>query len=169
MIERRMRSHFRRCRGEPAFMFGAGVGVERVLAGQVLRMNEGLGAGDPRSKLRRRFVRFALAIIGVAGRGEIGLRKFGPIRPLTPRDTRAEPNAIAAWRRAEDARRALKTGERIVFGALFEPSDGADRGGEERDLARKNVAEQAGNAQRHIDPRPAQHGQRQNLEAVDSR
>ena len=70
-------------------MLGEGVGVERVLSGQILRMNEGLGAGDPRAKRRRRFARFALAVIGVAGRGEISLRQLGPLRPLAPRDARA--------------------------------------------------------------------------------
>ena len=66
MIERRIRSRFRRGGGETAFMLGEGVGVERILSWQVLRMNEGLGARDPRSKLRRRFSRFALAVIGMA-------------------------------------------------------------------------------------------------------
>ena len=46
MIERRIRARFRRGGGEAAFMLGEGVGVERVLARQVLRMDEGLGAGD---------------------------------------------------------------------------------------------------------------------------
>ena len=105
MIERRIRSRFRRGGGEAAFMLGEGVGVERVLARQVLRMNESLGAGDPRSKLRRRFARFALAVIGVAGRGEISLRQLGPLRPLASRDARAEPDAVSAWRRAEYSRR----------------------------------------------------------------
>ena len=170
MIERGIGPRFRRRGGEAALMLGEGVGVERVLAGQVLRMNEGLGAGDPRSKLRRCFARVALAIIGVAGRGKISLRQFGALRPLASRDARAEPDAIGAGRRAKYSRRlAFKTGQRIVFGALLERGDGANGGGEQRDLARKDVAEQAGNAQRHVDPRPAQHGQRQHLKAVDAR
>src|ERR1700722_1094455 len=154
MIERRTRSRFRRCRGEPAFMFGECVGVERVLARQVLRMNESLGAGDPRSKLGRRFARLAFALIGMTGCGEISLRQFGPFRPLASRDARAEPDAVSAGRGAEDSRRALKTGERIVLGALVKRRDGANGGREERNLAWKDVAEQAGNPQRHIDPRP---------------
>ena len=171
MIERRIGSRFRRSGGESALMLGDGVGVERVLARQVLHVHKCLGAGDPRSKLGRRFARFALAIIGVAGRGKISLRQLGPIRPLAPGDARAEPDAVSAGRRAKYSRGtlALKTGERIVLGALLERGDGADGGGEERDLARKDVAEQARNAQGHIDPRPAQHGQRQHLEAVDPR
>ena len=81
-----------------------------------------------------------------------------------------EPDAVGARRRAEHAReaRAFEPGERIVVGALLERGDSANGGGEERDLARKDVAEEAGNAQGHIDPRPAQHRQRQNLEAADA-
>src|SRR5580704_7668783 len=170
MIERRVRSRFRRRGGEAALMLGESVGVERILSGQVLHMNEGLGAGDPRSKLGRRFARFALAIIGMAGRGKISLRELGPIRPLAAGDTCAEPDTIAAWRRAKYSRGtlALKTGKRIVIAALLKRGDCANDGGEQSDLAWKNVSEQAGNAQRHVDPRPTQHGQRQHLKAVDA-
>ena len=168
MIERRIGPCFRRRGGEAALMLGESVGVERILSGQVLHMNEGLGAGDPRSKLGCRFARFALAIISMAGRGKICLRQLGPIRPVASRNARSEPHAVAAWRRAEYSCCTLKTGERIVLGALFERGDGADGRGKERDLAWKDVAEQAGNAQRHIDPRPAQHRQRQHLKAVDA-
>ncbi len=170
MIERRICSRFRRRSGEPTFMFGEGVGIKRVLPRQVLRVNESLGAGDPRSKLGRRFARFALAVIGMAGRGEISLRQLGSIRPLAAGDARTEPHAISAGRRAEYSRQtlALKTGERIVLGALVQRRDGANGGRKERDLAWKNVTEQARNTQRHIDPRPAQHGQRQHLEAADA-
>src|SRR5580704_13802699 len=168
MIERRIGPRFRRRGGEAALMLGEGVGVERVLAGQVLRMNESLGAGDPRSKLGRGFARVALAVIGVAGRGKISLRKLGPSRPLAPADTRAEPDTISAGRCAKYARRVFKTGQRIVIAALLKRGDCANDGGKQGDLAWKNVSEQAGNAQRHVDPRPAQHGERQNLKAVDA-
>ena len=55
MIERRICPQARRRRGEAAFMLGEGVGVERVLPRQVLRVNEGLGAGDTGAERRRRF------------------------------------------------------------------------------------------------------------------
>ena len=131
MIERRVRSRFRRRRGEPPFMLGESVGVERVLAGQVLRMNESLGASDLGPKLSRRFSGFALAVIGVAGRGKISLRQLRPFRPLASGDTRAEPDAVIARRRPEYARqtRALKTGERIVIRAFFKRGDVANCGG----------------------------------------
>src|SRR6185437_13922725 len=106
----------------------------------------------------------------VTGRGEIGLRELRSLRPLAPGDARAETHAIGAGGRAEYARdaRAPKTGERIVAGAFFKRGDGADRGREQRDLAWEHVAEQAGNAQRHVDPRPPQHRERQDLEAADA-
>src|ERR1700722_14734844 len=170
VIERRVRSRFYRRGGEPPFMLGESVGVERVLAGQVLRVNEGLGASDLGLELSRRFARLALAIVGVAGRGEISLRQLRPLSPFASRNARAEPDAIAARRRAKYSRQALarKTGKRIVLGALLERGDGANRGREERDLTRKDVAKQTGNAQRHVDPRAAQHGERQHLEAADA-
>src|SRR6185437_1954780 len=137
---------------------------------QVLRMDKGLGAGDAHPELRPRLSRAALAFIGVTGRGEIGLRELRSLRPLAPGDARAETHAIGAGGRAEYARnaRALKTGERIVAGAFFKNGHGADRGREQRDLAWEHVAEQAGNAQGHVDPRAAQHRDRQDLEAADA-
>ena len=170
MIKRRTRSDLGRGRSESAFMLGECVGVERVLPGQVLRVNESLGAGDPGSKLGCRFPRLALAVVCVAGRGEISLRQLGALGPLASRDARAQAHAVAAGRRAEYPRDAcaLEASERIVLDALFQRGDGANGGGEQCDLARKNVAEQAGDAQRHIDPRPAEHRQRQDFEAADA-
>src|SRR6185437_5332080 len=170
MVKRRSGSRFRRGGGEPALMLGEGVGVERILPRQVLRMDKGLGAGDAHPELRPRLSRAALAVISVTGRGEIGLRELRSLRPLAPGDARAETHAIGAGGRAEYARdaRAPKTGERIVAGAFFKRGDGADRGREQRDLAWEHVAEQAGNAQRHVDPRPPQHRERQNFEAADA-
>ncbi len=170
MIERRICPQLRRRRGEAAFMLGEGVGVERVLPRQVLRVNEGLGAGDTGAERRRRFQRIALAVVSVAGRGKISLRQIRALGPVASRDTRSQANPVCARRRAEHPHEAhaFEPGERIVVGALLERGDGANGGGEERDLAREDVAEQAGNAQGHIDPRPAQHRQRQNFEAADA-
>ena len=149
-------------------MLGEGVGIERVLSGQILHMNEGLGAGDPRPEVSRRFARVAFAVISVAGCRQIGLPQFGPLLPVASRNAGAESDAISAGRRAEYARRALKTGQRVVVAAFLQRGDGANGRREQRDLARKHVAEQAGNAQGHIDPRPAQHRQRQDIEAADA-
>ena len=99
-----MRSRFRRGGGETAFMLGEGVSVERVLPRQVLGMNKGLSAGDPRSELSRRFPCFAIAIIGVAGHGKISLGQLRPLPPVAPGDARAEPDAVSAGRRAEYSR-----------------------------------------------------------------
>src|SRR6185437_16933412 len=62
MVKRRSGSRFRRGGGETALMLGEGVGVERILPRQVLRMDKSLGAGDPFPKVRRRFAR-TLAVI----------------------------------------------------------------------------------------------------------
>ena len=170
MIERRICPGGRRRGGEPAFMLGEGVGVERVLARQVLRMHEGLRGGDAGAERRARLPRFALALVSMAGRGEIGLRQLRPFRPLTLGDAPSEPDPIGARRRAEHPREACASepGERIVADALLKRGDGANGGVEQRDLARKDVAEEAGNAQCRVDPRPAQHRQRQHLEAADA-
>ena len=69
MIERRIRPRLGRRGGEAAFMLGEGVRVERILTRQVLRVDKGLGAGDAGAEGGRRLTPFALAIIGVAGRG----------------------------------------------------------------------------------------------------
>src|SRR5436309_10107979 len=133
MIERRICSHFRRRCGEAAFMLGESVRFEGVLTRQVLRMHKSLGAGDPGPKLGRRFARLALAIIRMAARGKICLRQLGPLRPLAPCNARAEPNAIAALRRAKYSRWTPKTSERIVLCALLQRGDCADRRSKERD------------------------------------
>ena len=170
MIERRLGADMRGRGGETALVFGEGVGVERVLSRQVLHVDEGVGAGDAGAERGRRLAAVALAVIGVARRGEIGLGQIGPLGPLALGNAPPEPDAIGARRRAEDARQrgALEAGQRIVVGAFLERGDGPDRGGEKRDLARKDVAEEAGDAQGHVDARPAEHGERQDLEAADA-
>src|ERR1700722_6721044 len=128
MIKRRICAHFRCSRGEAAFVLGKSVGVERVLAWQVLHMNESLGAGDLCLKLSRRFPGFTIAIIGMARRGEISLRQLGSLGPFASRNARAQADAVAPRRRAEYSRqtRALEIGERNVLRALFTRGDGAN-------------------------------------------
>jgi hypothetical protein len=70
-------------------MLGKGVGVKRILPGQVLGMNKGLGARDSRSKLSGSFAHFTLAVVGVAGCGKISLRQVGALRPVATRNARA--------------------------------------------------------------------------------
>src|SRR6516164_2481260 len=124
MIERGSRAGLGSRGGETPFVLSERVGVERVLPRQVLRVNKGLGAGDPRSELRRSLPRFALALIGVARGGEVSLRQLRPFRPRASGDARAEPDAVSAGRCAEYPRQAcaVKPRERIVVPALFERS-----------------------------------------------
>ena len=84
MVERRLGSDAFRRRGEAALVLGEGVGVERVLPGQVLCMHEGIRARDAGAKGCRGLASLALAVIGVAGRGEIGLRQLSPRRSSRP-------------------------------------------------------------------------------------
>src|SRR5580658_9853176 len=106
----------------------------------------------------------------MTGRGKISLRQLRPLLPVAFGDAPPEADAVGARRRTEYPRKlhAFDPRERIVVSALLEPGDGADGGGEERNLARKDVAEQTRDAQRHIDPRPAQHRDRQNLKSADA-
>ena len=159
MIERRIRARFRRGGGKAALMLGESVRVERVLARKILGVDKGLGAGDALPELESRFPPFAVAVIGVAGRCKISLRQLRPISPIAFGNPPPESDAVGARRRPEHPREAFafESGERIVVGALLEDRDGANGGGEERDLVRKDVAEQAGNAQRYVNTRPTQH------------
>ena len=94
--------------GEAALMLGEGVGVERVLSRQVLRVNEGVGAGDAGAERRSGLAAVALAVIGVARGGEIGLGQIRPPGPLALGNAPSEPDAIGARRRAEDARQGAR-------------------------------------------------------------
>ena len=128
MIERRIRARFRRGGGEAALMLGEGVRVERVLARKILGMDKGLGAGDALPELESRFPPFAIAIIGVAGRGKISLRQLRPLRPIAFGDPPSESDAVGARRGAKHPceARALESSERIVVGALLERRDSAN-------------------------------------------
>ena len=59
-------------------------------------------------------------------------------------------------------------GQRIVLGRLVEGRDAAHRHVEQGDLRLEDVAEQARDAQGHVDARPVEHGQRQDLYAGDA-
>ena len=81
-------------RGEPALMLGEGVGVERVLPRQILGVDERVRAGDALAERRRRLLPLAVAVIGMAGRGQIGLRQIRPLatsRPSAMRRPRPTP------------------------------------------------------------------------------
>ena len=70
MVERRRGPGAFGRRGETALVIGEGVGIEHVLAGQVLHVNKGVGRRDAGAKLPG-LARLG-AVIGVAGRLKIG-------------------------------------------------------------------------------------------------
>ena len=63
---------------------------------------------------------------------------------------------------------AQRFGERVVAVGLVARGDRADRRVDQRDLRREHVAEQAGDAEGHVDARPAERGRRQHLDAGDA-
>ena len=100
-------------------MLGESVGIEHVLAHHVLHMDEGVGAGEAGAERLAGFPALAIAIISVAGGGEIGGAKFGAIRPFAFRQHGGEANAIMPRRSAENARQrragmTARRRERIV-------------------------------------------------------
>ena len=112
------------------------------------------------------------AAIGVGDGGEIDLAQLGAVAPCAVEGGVGGLRAVAARRAAEDAGEvgAATTGlgQRIVLGRLVEGRDPAHRHVEQGDLRLEDVAEQAGDAQRHVDARPVEHGQRQDLYAGDA-
>jgi len=101
--------------------------------------------------------------------GEIDLAQIGRGLPDAVEGDVGRAGAIAAGRRAEDAREvgalSLRLGEGIVGGFFVEGGDTADRHVEQRDLRLEDVAEQAGDAQGHVDARAVEHRQRHDLDA----
>ena len=88
-----------------------------------------------------------------------------------------DASAIGARRRAEDAcerawlcavRCAPRRSERIFVVGLVARRDRLHRGIEQRDLRREKIAEQPGDAPRHIDARAADRGRRQHFDAGDA-
>ena len=88
-----------------------------------------------------------------------------------------DAGAVSAGRVAEDAVEAGRSadfagapcrGERIFLVAFIARGDGLHRRVDERDLRGKKIAEQAGNAPGHVDPRAAHGGGRQHFDAGDA-
>ena len=84
-----------------------------------------------------------------------------------------DAGAIGAGRRAEDARRCRRIvagraaggGERIVVVGVGTRRNRPHRRVDERDLRREKIAEQPGDAPRHVDARPTDRGRRQHFDA----
>ena len=162
--------------GHAAFELVIVVGIEEIVLAIVLVVNDGLDGlqSVPRRRARRERPGLMRAI-GIGAPDDIGAGEVAAIGPQLLIDQGLQTGAIAAGLGAEDAtagvaaaprrgafrlRRALRLvahprGDRIVRLVLIQRADGADRPVEQFDLRRKGIAEEAGDAQRHIDARPA--------------
>ena len=162
----------RDCGGETAFVLGEGVGVEHVLPGHVLHMNEGVGAARRAPRNPR-----APACPRPRRRRHGWSRRDRPRRARRARSSRPAQSAPQARRHrrpaprrkcARTARASHRASGLSVRVFVQRARRACTAAWNRRDLARKDVAEQAGNAQRHVDARPAELRQRQDLEAADA-
>ena len=110
----------------------------------------------------------------MGARGEVSFTERVARRHGIGIEGAAEPDAVMPGRAAEHAQRlalavAERGRERVDVVGLLEGGNCAHRLIEKRDLHREHVAEQAGNAQRHIDARAVQRGEGQDVEAGHAR
>ena len=149
---------------------------QEIAAGIVARMHEKIGRGDALREGAGRRVAFAAgAAIGVRGGREIGRADRLRVRYRGRADPRRRRRRRPARCRRCDRggtlrrlRRAPRRGERIFLVAFIARGDGLHRRVDERDLRRKEIAEQAGNAPGDVDARAAHGGSRQHLDAGDA-
>ena len=80
MVERRVRPDALRRGGEAALVLGEGVGVERVLPGQVLDVNEDFRARDAVAERRRRLDRGRTHLPLVSDRAQAASRRGSTAR-----------------------------------------------------------------------------------------
>ena len=99
--------------------------------------------------------------------------------PCAAIDQGSYSGAVVARRRAEHAgscapqRRALQTArggrQRVPIRCLIACRNGSDGDVEQQDLCLERIAEQARDPQRHVDARPVEQRQRQDLDPADPR
>ena len=140
-------------------------------------MDQGVGSAHPVGKSLGIGPAVEPLSVGAGRRGEIAVAQFAPRDPAAAFDQRGHARAVGARGRSVDAHGgfaeggfvqiARDTGQRIDLGAFLPPPDRPHHRVEHRDLRFERVAEQAGDAQGHIDPRPAQPVRRDDLEAGD--
>ena len=171
MVELGLVAEQRRRRGEAAGKIGDAVAVQKVALAVVLRMDQRVGLGDAGAETIARGAHRLGAAIGVGDGGEIDLAQLVAAAPVAVERRIGGLRAVAAGRAAEHARQvgaaAARLGQRIVGRLLVELGDAPHRHVEQRDLGLEDVAEQAGDAQGHVDARPVEHGQRQDFDAGD--
>ena len=168
----RAAEQFRR-RGEAADEGGVLGAFKKIAAGIVARMHEHVGAGDALREGAGRRVAFAIgAAIGVRGGGEIG--RADGVGVGVAAEQILDAGAIGAGRGAENAiearfdRPAARRGERIFVVVFVARRDRLHRGIDQRDLRRKEIAEQSGNAPGDVDARAAHGRGRQHFDAGDA-
>ena len=157
--------------GEAAREIGNAVAVEHVALAVVLRVDQRIGLRNQPTKGLGCGTAGVTATVGVSGTRQIGVAEVGACLPCPVQRERARPRPVAAGSTAEDACEVLalscRFGDRVVCGVFIQRGDAANRKVEERDLALEDVAEQARYAERHVDARSLQDGQRQDLDAGD--
>ena len=138
---------------------------------------------------RRRRPAVDAAAIGVAAPGEPGPGEVAIVLPAALVDQRLQPGAVGAGLAAEDAAPPPaaapappasrpppagrpRPGPRPPAGSSASGSSSAGHRAagivQQLDLGREGVAEEAGDAQGDVDPRPAEHRERQHLDAGDA-
>ena len=159
-----------RCR-KPALELVVVVAVQEVVLAVVLILYHRLDRAEAAFEERvLRGTPFARAV-GPAAPGNVSLGEVAGVRPAALVDQCLQAGTVGAGLRAEDAVRGQAPspalgravfgqlgrvggdlgGERVVVRALVESRDRAHRGIEEVDQARKGVAEEARDPERHID------------------
>ncbi len=154
----------------------------------VLVVQHELDPGEPALEQAVLGRALAAAAVGIAAPGEEGAGEVALVLPAALVDQRLQARAVGAGLGAEDAvagaaARVLAAGargdqlvlvrahpgrDRVEPVRLVERGDRAHRLVEQLDLRREGVAEEARDAQGHVDPRPVEHVERQDLAAGDA-
>ena len=189
VIGRRLASRQRlRRRDQSALELVVVVRIEQIVLAIVLVVHHRLDVAEPRCEPRTLRRSGGVRPIGILPPVEKRRSEVGRAGPLAGIDQRLQPRAIGAGLAAEDpvpgAERRLGLArpvphqpqcigphprrDRVLVLRLVERPDRPDRLVEQRNLLRKRIAEQSGNPERHIHPRPPQLGQWNDLVARKS-
>src|SRR5580704_8877719 len=141
MIDRRRSAECRRSGGKAAFVLRESIGIEHVLARQVLYMNECLRSHDSFGELVGNAA--PIAFVGVRSRSQIFGAEIVALVPIaSPRPSR-KANSVGARRRPKNPgdRAATRNGfgKRIVLSLFLALRDGGHCCMEQCDLRRENV------------------------------
>ena len=150
-------------------------GIEQIHLAMILRVDQRVRASDPVREPLRIGPAFEPLPVRAGRRRQIAVAQVVPGRPGAGLDQRGNARAVSAGRGAVDPGRRLAerpvleiprdARERIDIARLLPPADRPDHGVEHRDLRLERVAEQAGDAERHVHAGTAQPVHRDDLEA----